>query len=47
MRYYVGEVVTRFWYGEKIQFKYLGQGEFKCLYKGLVPDCIRKELLNE
>lgn len=29
-KYLVGETVTRFWYGERFVFTYLGQGDWKC-----------------
>lgn len=46
-KYYIGEVVTRFFYGEAFRFEYVGFGEFKKLSGGIVPACIKDELFNQ
>lgn len=45
-KYFIGEKVVRFFFGEKFIFEYVGSGEFKQISGGLVPYDIRKELLG-
>lgn len=44
--YFIGEVITRFYWGEKYQFKYVGNGEFEQVSGGIPPSHIRDEINN-
>jgi len=46
-KYLIGEVVARFYLGETFRFEYMGAGEFKQVTGGIVPACIRDELLGK
>ena len=46
-KYLIGEIVARFYNGEVFRFQYMGFGEFKQIAGGIVPRCIRDELIGD
>lgn len=46
INYFLGEVVTKFYKGEKYQFEYVGGGEFKQITGDVPPSFVRDNLYS-